>query len=72
MARTVLKNLLLGLLATLFLLPFYIMLRNSLITTQQITSPSWHWLPWPLTFDNFRELFSNPAVPMAGALANSC
>ncbi|KQV17165.1 MULTISPECIES: carbohydrate ABC transporter permease [unclassified Kitasatospora] len=61
----------LGLAATAFLLPFYVMLRNALMTTRQVTSPDWQWLPDPLTFDNFTELFSDPAVPMASALGNS-
>ncbi|MCJ1676152.1 carbohydrate ABC transporter permease [Streptomyces sp. APSN-46.1] len=68
---TVATHLALGLAATLFLLPFYIMLRNALMTPQQVTAPDWQWLPNPLTFDNFTELFTDPAIPMAGALGNS-
>lgn len=33
------------LLAFLFLLPFYIIMRNALMTDAEITSPHWKWLP---------------------------
>jgi multiple sugar transport system permease protein len=69
--RLVARYLLIGVVTTLFLLPFYVMLRNSLMTTRQVTSPQWQWLPDPITFDNFRDLFSDPSVPMASALGNS-
>ncbi|GIG61818.1 sugar ABC transporter permease [Longispora fulva] len=71
MIRVLVRYLGLGLLSTLFLLPFYIMLRNSLMTTRQVTSTDWQWLPVPFTLDNFTELFTDTSVPMGGALANS-
>lgn len=71
MTRTLLRYTGLGLLSALFLLPFYIMLRNALMTTKQVTAPDWRWLPSPLTFDNFTSLFNDPAVPMGRAMANS-
>jgi multiple sugar transport system permease protein len=69
--RTISRNLLLGLLTVLFLVPFYIVLRNSLLTTQQLTAPTWEWLSWPLTWENYRGLFDDPSVPMGRALVNS-
>ena len=54
---TVLRSLLLGILALLFLLPFYIIVRNSLMTSEQITSTTWRWLPSPPQWGNFVELF---------------
>jgi multiple sugar transport system permease protein len=68
---TFLTYLCVGLLAIVFLLPFYIMLRNSLMTEDQVSSPSWQWLPDPLNLANFRDLFNDPSVPMGHALWNS-
>jgi multiple sugar transport system permease protein len=61
----------LGLITSIFLLPFYVMLRNSFMTTGQVSSPDWQWLPDPFTWANFTDLFTDPSVPMAGALGNS-
>ncbi|MGH3381833.1 MAG: carbohydrate ABC transporter permease [Actinoallomurus sp.] len=61
----------LGLLSVLFLVPFYIMLRNSLMTEDQVTSTKWSWLPSPVTLDNYRGLFNDPSLPFAHALENS-
>ncbi|MFE3762527.1 carbohydrate ABC transporter permease [Streptomyces sp. NPDC059104] len=69
--RRLARDLLLGLLTALFLIPFLIMLRNSLVDAHQITAPHRYWLPWPLTLENYRELFTNPSVPMGRSLLNS-
>ena len=61
----------LGLLSVLFLVPFYLMLRNSLMTEDQVTSTTWSWLPSPFTLDNYRGLFDDPSLPFAHALENS-
>jgi multiple sugar transport system permease protein len=58
-------------LAVIFLLPFYIMLRNALMTRQQVSSPDWSWLPDPLSWVNFGDLFADASVPMAHSLWNS-
>ncbi len=55
----------------LFLVPFYLLLRNALMTEPQITAPQWHFLPPTWEWGNARLLFTDPAVPMARALANS-
>lgn len=62
---------LLVVLALLFLIPFYLLVRNGLSTEQDITSPSWTFFPAHLQWSNVRELFDDPAVPMARALLNS-
>ena len=51
--------------AFLWLIPFYVMLRNSLSTDAQITSLDWVIWPNPMQFGNFKELFADPFVPMA-------
>ncbi|RZS91354.1 multiple sugar transport system permease protein [Motilibacter rhizosphaerae] len=59
-------------LATLvFLLPFYLLLRNGLARETDITSPSWTFFPTHIQWGNVRELFDDPAVPFARSLLNS-
>jgi len=41
------------------------------MTHQQITSFDWYWLPNPPHFENFRNLFTDLASPMAVGLLNS-
>lgn len=61
----------LGIFALLFLIPFYLLVRNGLSTDLEITSPDWRLFPTRLHWENIRELFDNPTVPMARALLNS-
>jgi len=65
------RAVLLVVLALLFLIPFYLLVRNGLSTEQDITSPQWTFLPSHLQWSNVSELFDDPAVPMARALLNS-
>jgi multiple sugar transport system permease protein len=65
------RYLLATVLALIFLLPFYLMLRNALVTQEQATSGDWQWLPDPLSWANFGGLFADERVPMAGSLWNS-
>ncbi|MER5882348.1 carbohydrate ABC transporter permease [Streptomyces sp. NPDC001941] len=58
-------------LALLFLIPFYLLVRNGLATEQEITSPDWTFFPSSLRWSNIGELFADPAVPMGRALLNS-
>jgi multiple sugar transport system permease protein len=58
-------------LALLFLLPFYLILRNGLATDLEITSPNWTFFPSTLHFENINELFSDPDVPFLSGLQNS-
>ncbi|MDQ2755518.1 MAG: carbohydrate ABC transporter permease [Actinomycetota bacterium] len=57
--------------ALLFLVPFYLVLRNGLMREQDITAATWSWLPPRVQWGNLGELFSDPAVPMARSLLNS-
>ncbi|MFE7567339.1 carbohydrate ABC transporter permease [Streptomyces sp. NPDC057539] len=58
-------------LAGLFLIPFYLLLRNGLATEADITGPEWTFFPDSLHWENLRELFGDSSVPMAHALWNS-
>ena len=51
--------------AFIWLIPFYVMLRNALATDAQITSLDWVIWPRPMQWGNFKELFADPFVPMA-------
>ena len=57
--------------ALVFLLPFYLIVRNGLSTEAEITSPEWSLFPRSLHWENVTELFTDPSVPMAHALWNS-
>jgi multiple sugar transport system permease protein len=55
----------------LFLVPFYLILRNALSTDADITSENWTLFPTDLQWGNVAELFADPAVPFATSLWNS-
>lgn len=58
-------------LAILFLIPFYILVRNALMTNPEITSFDWAIFPKDPQWGNFAELFADPFVPMWTGLRNS-
>ncbi|MEU3350086.1 carbohydrate ABC transporter permease [Streptomyces sp. NPDC037389] len=58
-------------LAALFLLPFYLLLRNGLASEAEITAPGWTLFPHDPRWSNVRDLFTDPDVPMAHSLLNS-
>jgi ABC-type glycerol-3-phosphate transport system permease component len=62
---TTLRYLALSLAAPLFLLPFYLIIRNGLSTEADITSPDWTLFPSTPHWENLTELFTDPSVPMA-------
>ncbi len=62
---------LLGLVAALFLLPFFLIVRNALMTDGQITSRRWAWLPAHPQWGNFARLFSDHSSLMLSGLVNS-
>ncbi|MFI6353366.1 carbohydrate ABC transporter permease [Streptomyces sp. NPDC050743] len=66
-----LRVVLLVVLALLFLIPFYLLVRNGLSSEQDITSPEWTFFPRELRWGNVRELFDDPSVPFARSLLNS-
>lgn len=49
-------------LAVMFLLPFYLIVRNAFSTQPWISSPSWHWLPNQSDGTNLSLLFANTNV----------
>jgi multiple sugar transport system permease protein len=65
------RYLILAVTAVLFLVPFYLIVRNGLASEQDITAPTWQFFPSTLHWSNISELFGDPAVPMAHALLNS-
>ncbi|MEW9555349.1 carbohydrate ABC transporter permease [Nonomuraea sp. NPDC050783] len=54
-----------------FLLPFYLLLRNALMTKRELGSLEWTWWPEHISFQGFADAFGNDAVPLAHALGNS-
>lgn len=58
-------------LALLFLIPFYLLVRNGLASEQDITSPEWTFLPTEVRWSNVPELFRDGSVPFARSLLNS-
>ncbi|MEU7298886.1 carbohydrate ABC transporter permease [Streptomyces sp. NPDC007189] len=70
-AGRALRLVLLIALALLFLIPFYLLLRNGLSREQDITSPEWTFFPREVRWGNVRELFDDPSVPFARSLVNS-
>ena len=57
--------------AVLFLLPFYLIVRNAVSADSEITAPGWTLFPSTIHWDNFRELFTDPSVDLLRALGNS-
>jgi multiple sugar transport system permease protein len=70
-AGSVIRYVILAVGAILFLLPFYLLVRNGLSTEADITSPSWKLFPSSLQWSNIADLFNDPAVPMLHSLVNS-
>jgi multiple sugar transport system permease protein len=69
--RMVLRYALLIILALLFLLPFYLIVRNGLAAESEITSPNWTFFPSSLHFGNIQELFNDTEVPFLDGMVNS-
>ncbi|MGW1612880.1 carbohydrate ABC transporter permease [Streptomyces sp. NPDC002285] len=60
-----------GVAAFLFLIPFYILVRNALSTDAEITGENWKFFPTDIQWGNIGELFSDGTVPFAQSLWNS-
>jgi multiple sugar transport system permease protein len=67
----ILRYLALVISAVLFLLPFYLIVRNALSLDTDITAPGWTLFPKKIHWENFSELFTDPSVNILQALANS-
>jgi multiple sugar transport system permease protein len=57
--------------AFLFLLPFYLVLRNAFMTDREITSGAFALLPNPIQWGNIAETLSSSEVPILLGLRNS-
>ncbi len=58
-------------LTAVFLFPFYLIIRNSLMTQPEITAFDWVWWPEKMQWSNFRDLFENTEIDMTTGLRNS-
>lgn len=61
----------LSLSAALFLLPFYLILRNGLATDAEITAPDWAFFPTDIQWGNVSELINDQNVPFVRSMINS-
>ncbi len=68
---TALRYLALVILAAVFLLPFYLLLRNAFATQAEIASAQWVWWPSQINADGLRRLFSNANLALGRSLLNS-
>lgn len=57
--------------AILFLIPFYLVVRNGLSTDIELSKPQWKFFPTSLQFGNVTRLVDNPSVPFLRSLRNS-
>jgi multiple sugar transport system permease protein len=57
--------------AVLFLLPFYLIVRNAISLDTDITAPGWTLFPKKIHWENFPELFTDPSVNILQGLLNS-
>ncbi|GGX04910.1 carbohydrate ABC transporter permease [Streptomyces lomondensis] len=60
-----------GIAAVLFLIPFYLIVRNALMTDQEITGENWKWFPTTIQWGNITEPFDDVTVDFARSLWNS-
>ncbi|MFD2466140.1 carbohydrate ABC transporter permease, partial [Amycolatopsis silviterrae] len=71
MIRAVFRWTALAVSAILFLLPFYLLLRNGLASRAEITAPDWTLWPKQIRWENFTKLFDQQDVPFARSILNS-
>ncbi|WP_055527360.1 carbohydrate ABC transporter permease [Streptomyces graminilatus] len=55
----------------LFLVPFYLLIRNALSTDADITGENWKFFPTDIQWGNISELFTDETVPFAQSMWNS-
>jgi multiple sugar transport system permease protein len=65
------RTVVLVIVAILFLVPFYLLVRNGLSTEDDITAKSWTFFPHSLQWGNVGRLFGDPEVPLSRSLVNS-
>ena len=57
--------------AVIYLVPYYIMLRNALMTQQEVAAFDWLFWAKQMQWQNFTALFNDPVAPMGRGLWNS-
>ncbi len=65
------RYIVLVILALIFLLPFWVIVRNAFSTNSNIVSATWQWLPNQLNLTNLYSLLENDSVGILRALGNS-
>ena len=70
-AGVLLRYLALAISAVLFLLPFYLIVRNAVSVDSEITAPGWTLFPKKIHWENVPELFTDPSVNILQGLLNS-
>ncbi|MFJ1968669.1 carbohydrate ABC transporter permease [Streptomyces sp. NPDC087903] len=60
-----------GVAAFLFLIPFYLLVRNSLSTDPDITGENWKFFPTDIQWDNITEPFRDTTVDFGQSMVNS-
>jgi multiple sugar transport system permease protein len=58
-------------LALLFLVPFYLLLRSAFLTQAQLFTRQWMWFPQSLMLQSLQDVFQQDVVSMTDALRNS-
>lgn len=58
-------------LALIFMLPFWVIVRNAFSTNKNITSATWNWLPDQVNLTNLHTLLANDSIGILRALMNS-
>ncbi len=58
-------------LAVVYLIPYYIILRNALMTQREIAAFDWIFWPSQMQWRNLIDLFNDPIAPMGVGLKNS-
>jgi multiple sugar transport system permease protein len=60
-----------GVAALLFLIPFYLIVRNAFMTDPEITGEEWKWFPTDIQWGNISEPFDDVTVDFARSMWNS-
>ncbi|MGI5379132.1 carbohydrate ABC transporter permease [Streptomyces sp. CA-251387] len=60
-----------GVAAVLFLIPFYLIVRNAFMTDPEITGEEWKWFPTDIQWGNIAEPFDDVTVDFARSMWNS-
>ncbi len=68
---TVLRSVILFLGSLVFVIPFYLLIRNALAMRREIAGIKFTIWPETLQWENFSAIFSNDAIPFARSLVNS-